>query len=198
MSVKILKYQLDAIESLLDIVNKFLEKEGAKNVVLQAPTGSGKTIMIAEFLHRFVSNSKHGSSYAFIWAAPRKLHNQSKEKLESFFKNSRVFECLNIEDLSETKIGENEILFLNWESINKKDNVFVNDNERDFNLTSVVDNTIEDGREIILVIDESHHTSTAPNTRGLIEIMKPRITIEVSATPPETHSDYTEKVEFKN
>ena len=52
--------------------------------------------------------------------------------------------------------------FLNWESINKKDNVFVSDNERDFNLTSVVDNTLEDGREIILIIDEeSHHTSKA-------------------------------------
>jgi type III restriction enzyme len=198
MSIKVLKYQHEAIDSLLGVVNKFLKKEETKNVVLQAPTGSGKTIMMAEFLDRFATESKDDKSFSFIWAAPRKLHNQSKEKLENYFKDSRVLECLNIEDLSETKIGENEILFLNWESINKRDNVFVNDNERDFNLTSMISNTMEEGREIILIVDESHHTSKAPNTGGLIEIMKPRITIEVSATPPKTQSDYTEKVEFKD
>lgn len=198
MGFKVLKYQNEAIDSLLAVVNKFLKKEEPKNVVLQAPTGSGKTIMMAEFLHRFVDKRKDDKSFSFIWAAPRKLHNQSKEKLERYFKDSRILDCLNIEDLSETKIGENEILFINWESINKKDNVFVNENERDFNLTSVVDNTIAEGREIILIIDESHHTSKATNTRGLIEIMKPKITIEVSATPTDAASEYTEKVEFKD
>ena len=34
-----------------------------------------------------------------------------------------------------------------------------------------------------MIIDESHHTASAENTRGLIDIMKPKITIEVSATP---------------
>src|ERR1035437_486399 len=198
MGFKVLKYQSDAIDGLLYEINKFLKKEESKNVVLQAPTGSGKTIMMAELLNRFVTERKDDKSFSFIWAAPRKLHNQSKEKLEHFFKASRVLDCLNIEDLTETKIGENEILFLNWESINKKDNVFVNENERDFNLTSVVDNTIADGREIILVIDESHHTSKASNTRSLIIDMKPKITIEVSATPTDAASDYTEKVEFKD
>ena len=37
--MKALKYQHDAIESLLFQVNKFLDKEGQKNVVLQSPTG---------------------------------------------------------------------------------------------------------------------------------------------------------------
>jgi len=198
MSVKVLKYQTEAIDGLLYEVNKFLKKEESRNVVLQSPTGSGKTIMMAEFLKRFVTERKDDKAFSFIWAAPRKLHNQSKEKLERIFKDSRVLDCLNIEDLAETKIGENEILFLNWESINKKDNVFVNENERDFNLTHVVDNTIAEGREIILIIDESHHTSKATNTRGLIEIMKPKITIEVSATPTDAASDHTEKVEFKD
>ncbi len=198
MIPKLLPYQNDAIESLLSMVDKFLEKDGQKTVVLQSPTGSGKTIMMAEFLARLVNKRKDDRTFSFIWAAPRKLHLQSKEKLESYYKDTRLLECLNIEDLSETKIGENEILFLNWESINKKDNVFVNENERDFNLTSVVNNTLEEGREMILVIDESHHTSQATNTRGLIEIMKPKISIEVSATPPDMASDYREVVGFKD
>ncbi len=198
MITKLLKYQDEAVESLLSRINKFLEKEGQKSVVLQSPTGSGKTIMTAELLGRLVNKREDGKVFSFIWAAPRKLHLQSKEKLERYYESSRLLECLNVDDLSEIKIGESEILFLNWESINKKGNVFVNENERDFNLTSVVNNTLEEGREIILVIDESHHTSKATNTRSLIEIMKPKITIEVSATPPDISSDYKEVVEFKD
>ncbi len=198
MISRLLSYQEEAVESLLSMINKFLEKDGQKNVVLQSPTGSGKTIMTAELLGRIVNKRGDDKTFSFIWAAPRKLHLQSKEKLENYYKDSRLLECLNIDDLSETKIGENEILFLNWESINKKDNVFVNENEHDFNLTSVINNTLEEGREIIMIIDESHHTSKATNTRGLIDIMKPKITIEVSATPPDTAFDYREIVEFRD
>ena len=76
--------------------------------------------MMAEFLSRLVENRKDGKAFSFIWAAPRKLHNQSKEKLENYYKDTRTLQCSKIEDLTDKKIGENEILFLNWESINKK------------------------------------------------------------------------------
>lgn len=117
--------------------------------------------------------------------------------MEEFYKENRVLECSNLEELTDKRISENEILFLNWESINKKDNVFIRENESDFNLTSIIKNTLEEGREIILVIDESHHTATAENTKGLIEIMNPKITIEVSATPHMT-SDNIVKVKFED
>ena len=194
---KTLKYQEEAVDKLVKQANELLERSGPKTCIFKAPTGSGKTIMMAEFLSRLVENRKDGKDFSFIWAAPRKLHNQSKEKLENYYKDTRTLQCSNIEDLVDKKIGENEILFLNWESINKKDNVFVRENENDFNLTSIVENTLEDSREIILVIDESHHTASAENTRGLVEIMKPKITIEVSATPHMT-SDYRVVVEFED
>src|SRR3972149_4609080 len=194
---KTLKYQEEAVDKLVIQANELLERSGPKTCIFKAPTGSGKTIMMAEFLARFVENRKDGKSFSFIWAAPRKLHNQSKEKLENYYKDTRTLQCSNIEDLTDKKIGENEILFLNWESINKKDNVFVRENENDFNLTSIVENTLDEGREIILIIDESHHTASAENTKGLVEIMKPKITIEVSATPHMT-SDYRVVVEFED
>lgn len=197
MIIKELKYKTKAINQLIEKINEIIASNGNDNIVLKAPTGSGKTIIMAEFLLQFVSNRKDNKTFSFIWAAPRKLHLQSKEKLEVFYKENRVLECSNIEELNSNLIAENEILFLNWESINKKDNVFVRENENDFNLTSIVQNTFEEGREIILVIDESHHTASAENTKGLIEIMNPKVTIEVSATPHMT-SDNIVKVKFED
>ncbi len=197
MIIKNLKYKEKAIVKLLATTNELLESKSNENIIFKAPTGAGKTIIIADFLLRFVSNRNDSKTFSFIWAAPRKLHLQSKEKLDSFYKENRVLECSNLEELTDKKISENEILFINWESINKKDNVFIRENENDFNLTSIINNTIEEGREIILIIDESHHTATAENTKGLIEIMQPKITIEVSATPHLT-SDNIIKVRFED
>jgi type III restriction enzyme len=197
MIYKELEYKKTAIDELISLSNKLLGYREDESIIFKAPTGAGKTIIMAEFLLRFVSERKDSRTFSFIWAAPRKLHTQSKEKLEEFYKENRVLECSNVEDLVDNKINENEILFLNWESINKKDNIFIRDNESDFNLTSIINNTIEDGRQIILIIDESHHTASAENTSGLIEIMKPKITIEVSATPHMT-SDNIIKVRFED
>ncbi len=197
MIIKNLVYKNTAIEELLAKTNKLLNYSKSNTIIFKAPTGAGKTIIIADFLLQFVSNRKDSKTFSFIWAAPRKLHLQSKEKLEEFYKENRVLECSNIEELTDKIIPENEILFLNWESINKKDNVFIRENETDFNLTSIVNNTLEEGREIILVIDESHHTATAENTKGLIEIMKPKITVEVSATP-HINSDNIVKINFED
>ena len=135
MIIKNLKYKEKAIAKLLDKANELLESKNNESIVFKAPTGSGKTIIMADFLLRFVNDRKDSRTFSFIWAAPRKLHLQSKEKLEDFYKENRVLECSNIEELTDKQIAENEILFLNWESINKKDNVFIRENESDFNLT---------------------------------------------------------------
>ena len=182
MQLKI--YQENAIRELLDKTKKLLGYSGNKKLVFKAPTASGKTIMMAEFLKQLVKNREVRQPLSFIWTAPRKLHSQSKIKLEKHFADSRVLKCSFFEDLDERKIGENEILLFNWESINKKDNIYIRDNEQDFNLSKVLENTKEEGREIILVIDECHHHATSETSKKLISDIAPKLTIEVSATPP--------------
>ena len=177
-------YQEDAIDDLLNKAKKLLKMEDGKKLVFKAPTGSGKTIMMAEFLKQLVDDREVKKSLGFIWVAPRQLHTQSKNKLEIYLEKSRALECLFFNELNDSKIGENEILFFNWESINKKDkNTIVKENEQEFYLSKVLENTQEDGREIILVIDEAHHHATADISQGLIRLINPKLTIEVSATP---------------
>jgi len=185
------QYQEIAVQDLLENAKKLLAREGPRKLAYKAPTGSGKTIMMAEFLKQLADDPSGRPPLAFIWAAPRQLHEQSKEKLERYFENSRAMECSFFEDLNDRQIGENEILFFNWESIRQDGNIYIRDNEQDNNLSSVLDRTRGAGREIVLVIDESHFHAQAETSQGLIKMMAPKLTIEVSAT--HTTADEDEK-----
>jgi type III restriction enzyme len=137
---------------------------------------------MAEFLARFADDHDH-SPCAFIWAAPRQLHEQSKEKLESYFESTRAMECSFLENLDDRQIGENEILFFNWESIRQENNIYIRENEQDNNLSSIIERTRDAGRAIALIIDESHYHAQAETSQNLIAAISPDLTIEVSATP---------------
>jgi len=191
MQLKI--YQENAIDGLLTKAKRLLGYSGNKKLVFKSPTGSGKTIMMAEFLKQLVDDREIRQSLGFIWTAPRQLHIQSREKLENYFETSRALKCSYFEDLDDRKISENEILFFNWESINRADNIYIRDNEQEFNLSKVLERAKEDGREIILVIDEAHHHATSQISQGLIQMIGPKLTIEVTATPA-TITDEDEKV----
>ena len=180
--IELKDYQKRAVESLKGKVQNVLRSPENEIVVFQSPTGSGKTVMVSEMLKQLVKDNQ--KRYSFVWVSVRQLHEQSKEKLEKYYEDDRLIQCSYFEDLEDKKIGENEILFLNWHSINKKDiNLYVKDNEQDNNLNNIIQNTKEEDREVILVIDESHHTATSEKSRELIETIGPKVTIEVSATP---------------
>lgn len=181
--MKDLDYQIKAIRKLKQTSNDLLNLKGNHTIVFKAPTGSGKTVMMAEFLKEFVSNRTDDKEFSFIWTAPRKLHTQSKKKLINHYKDSMAIKCSGFEDLSDRMIGPNEILFLNWESINREGNIYYRENEQEFYLEKVIDNSKDDSRTLVLIIDESHHTAGAENTQGLIGMINAKLTIEVSATP---------------
>ncbi len=176
-------YQDKAVSDLYSDATSLLQKAGNRVIVFKAPTGSGKTIMMADFLRKLISENTTGLTLSVIWAAPRQLHIQSKEKLERYYYENKALKCSFFEDLVDKNIDENEVLFLNWESINKKDNIYIRENENDFNLSSVLQNTRDQGRQVILIIDESHFSTNTEIASGLKDMINPKLTIEVSATP---------------
>lgn len=190
-------YQNEAIEKLKNEVNELLELEDGKLAIFEAPTGSGKTIMIGEFLKRLVNpiDREDDKAFSFIWISVRDLHNQSKKSLEKHFPND--FTYSEFDNLEENKIKRNEILFLNWESINKENNVYIKDNEKGKNLAGVVENTKAQGRSIILIIDESHHTAISERSTQIKNDIGAKVTIEVSATPIFKDPDAHVKVHFE-
>jgi type III restriction enzyme len=181
--IQLFDCQEKAIHKLKQLTDELLDFQGNKTIVFKAPTGSGKTVMMAEFLKELVEHRPDQKTFAFIWAAPRQLHEQSKARLEKHYADTKALRCVSFEDLIDRQIHQNEILFLNWESINKKDNIYIRENEREMNLSTIMQNTRDAGLIVILVIDESHFASKSEISRGLVEMFSPKVTIEVSATP---------------
>ncbi|MFA6552751.1 MAG: DEAD/DEAH box helicase family protein, partial [Candidatus Paceibacterota bacterium] len=192
-------YQENAVVKLKREINELLDADGNKVCIFKSPTGSGKTLIVAEFLKRLVDSRIDGKKFSFVWIAVNKLHDQSYDKLKKYYNDSAVgIKCSYFQDLDNRKISENEILFLNWASINKKDNLYVRANERDNNLSSIIARTKDEGRIVFLVIDESHHTANSEKSKELILDIGPKITVEVSATPQLNNANRIVEVELKD
>ena len=95
--IELRQYQETAIEELKTKVNEMLNYTGNKVCVFKSPTGSGKTIMTAEFLKRLVLHSE--KDLAFIWISVNQLHDQSRIKLESYYEGTRIIKCSEFDDL---------------------------------------------------------------------------------------------------
>ena len=76
-------------------------------------------------------------------------------------------DCITNTDLNNNTIEQNQIMFINWESINKENSLFRVDNEQNWNLQSVVENTTDVGNTIVLLIDESHRNASTDKSRDL-------------------------------
>lgn len=177
------RYQEKHVEELTNKISELMALDSDKVCVFKAPTGSGKTIMMADVIKRLVDRKVSNQQLAFIWITVHRLHQQSKESLENYYERLESIKCSYFDDLEDKKIVDGEILFFNWPAIYQEDNIYIRDNENDFNLSSVITNTKKSGCDIILIIDESHHTASGDKSRDVINMIKPKITVEVSATP---------------
>ena len=184
--MKDIAYQKKYIRELVSTSVGYIQDEDTKLIVFQAPTGSGKTIMLAEAMSRMVKELGGEKELAFVWISVNYLHEQSKKKLETHFENERLLDCINIGDIQNKEIEQNQIVFVNWDSLNKEGiSLFMSDNEKDWNLSKVMENTRDAGRDIVLIIDESHRTAKTSKSQEIVSMIGPKLTIEVSATPKE-------------
>ena len=198
--MKDLIFQQKAVRKLVDETIELLRQTGdRKTIIFKAPTGAGKTVMASQMLADLTEElqSRGDSPYqqvAFIWIAPNKLHQQSYFKMKNYFTETHLLKPVMYDDLdqSEGVIKPGEILFVNWESINKEKNVMVRDSEQNASLYEITRRTQEEhGLPIIVVIDEEHlfWSKSADKSAKVLQRINPKVEIRISATP-KTNSDH--------
>jgi type III restriction enzyme len=193
-------YQDEAVAKLVKSFQKLTRANHAQTqLVFKSPTGSGKTVMAAEFLNRLQNEDLNGK-YIYIWAAPQKLHNQSREKVSKYLADSR-YTLVGLENIG-TQLQANTILFVNWESVYSTykagsklvkegvvqagdwSNRAVRIGEDERNLVDVLQKCRDSGLEAVLIVDEAHAKYLGDNSQRIVnEVIQPKLIFEISATP---------------
>ena len=191
--IELKNYQRTAVHELKERVVRLLNFGGRRNkMVFKAPTGSGKTVMVSAMMDELQRELKESgeckySRVAWVWIAPNKLHQQSYRSMRNFFSETRSLrpvmfdECEHLEGLR-----DGEVLFLNWESINKDNAVLIRDNEQNRTLYELLRRTrIENGIPVVVIIDEEHMFGgrNAVKSEKVLANINPDIELRVSATP---------------
>ncbi len=97
--IELKRYQRDAVDRLKAAVERLLRSSEREICIFQAPTGSGKTLMVSTMLKEIVKGRKDDKKFSFVWVSVRMLHEQSKEKLEKYYEDDRVLQYSYFEDL---------------------------------------------------------------------------------------------------
>lgn len=181
-------YQKKAVKQLKENIMDMLSLSGDRQkIVFKAPTGAGKTVMASDLLDKL--NQELQMQYnevAFIWIAPNKLHIQSYMSFRNFFSETRTLRPVMFDDVdSSAGLNPGEVLFLNWESINKENAVMIRDNEQNRTLFRLTRKTQQNGYPIIVVIDEEHMFAgrNAKKSEMVLQNINPKIELRISATP---------------
>jgi type III restriction enzyme len=159
------------------------------NLTFKSPTGSGKTIMMAQFLRDIVADPRFSNAnVSFLWITNSdSLAMQSKDKLFNYYGGASENILVDMNDLRDGSIPKNGIFFINWQKLvsKAKDNRKLRtEGESNTTFDEYMENTHELGREIVLIIDEEHIASSTVLANDLIKnIIQPRIIIGISATP---------------
>jgi type III restriction enzyme len=186
------EFQEEAVQNLLHHTIEALQEQVPQTpILLEAPTGSGKTVMMAALIERIVEElplrTGQLNDVAFIWIAPNTLHIQSYHSLKSLYEDANKLHCVDLDEMSDNpQLNSRELLFVNWSKINSVNNVWRTPNEKNINIETLVENTRADGLYIILIIDEAH--LDALTGRQAIEVrrlIKADVEIMVTATPNE-------------
>ena len=186
--IELKDYQKAAISKLKENILDMLSLQSKRQkIVFKAPTGSGKTVMASALLDDLKNELEHKfMECAFIWIAPNKLHIQSYMSFRNFFSETRSLTPVMFSDIDPMAgLKSGQVLFLNWESINKDNAVLIRDNEQNRNLFKLTRTTQQNGLPIIVVIDEEHMFSgkNAKKSEMVLSNIEPKIELRISATP---------------
>ena len=132
-------------------------------VSLQAPTGSGKTIIMSALIEDILFGSEQFTEQQdaiFVWLSDSpQLNEQSKQKIELKADRIRLDQCVVITDESfdQEVLDDGHIYFLNTQKLGKAGNLSRHSDTRQFTIWETIENTAKTKADrLYFIIDEAH------------------------------------------
>ena len=174
LTLNLFDFQEKAVLNLLDIST---DSNSKQTVVMKAPTGAGKTIILIGYVDEYLNNVN--SNTAVIWLCPGKgdLEEQSRQKMISIAPHRKT---QNLFDALQNGFEPESTTFINWELVTKRGNTAIKDSERK-NLFDRIADAHRKNIDFIVIIDEEHSNNTA-RAKTIIDAFAAKHIIRVSAT----------------
>ena len=188
-ALSIFRYALKQIESAPDEANR--KQAAAYNgcALIQAPTGSGKTMMAGMIAEEFARETK----IVWFWFTPfAGLVDQASVALKKQFSGLRVRDIQGDRLAMGTRSGD--VFVSTWAAVaanNEKARRLRRDGDLSLSLDSLIPSLRELGFHIGVVVDEAHHTFSGATeaVRFYTEVMQPEFTLLITATPDDKDVD---------
>jgi len=167
MRVELFPFQKKAVSELrvkmAEALGSYHRTHTPQVVSLQAPTGSGKTIIMAalvEDIYFGTDRYTEQPNAIFVWLSDSpQLNEQSKQKFDLQADRLRLNQCVTIEDESfdMEMLEDGHIYFLNTQKLGISGNLGKNSDTRQYTIWQTLENTVrEKSDRLYFLIDEAH------------------------------------------
>lgn len=144
-------------------LNSFRSYKVPQVVSLQAPTGSGKTIIMSALIEDIYFGSENFAEQPdaiFVWLSDSpQLNEQSKQKIDQKADKIRFDQCVVISDESfdQEMLEDGHIYFLNTQKLGKGANLSYHSDTRQYTIWETIENTAKEKSDrLYFIIDEAH------------------------------------------
>ena len=174
MKIQLHEFQSEAVRELLGQLkaarNELKLDEHAKDqvLVLSAPTGSGKTVIMSALIEAVLDGGHPGDEASefpdkeasFLWITDQpQLNTQTKSRMESYLDN--IWFGGKIEEIDDSYDGEQlepgKLYFINTQKLGKKGRLVNRGDKRQHTFWDTMHNTVKDRpTSMYVIIDEAH------------------------------------------